>query len=132
MVAYDVRARNTAVRMLKPKSQGGKGQEVTVEIVSGGTFDPATDTTTGETTTTETGSGVEEAYSAQSIDGTTILSGDVKFLLSPLKTDGTALTAPVADRSTLTKDDGAWIVKKVDRIAPAGTVVMYILQLRKG
>lgn len=131
-MAYDDRARAQAARMLAPKPRG-KGQAVTLrQPASGGTYDPATDTTSGATPAqTHDGSGVEEFYSAQSIDGDKIQDGDVRFLLSPLKIDGADMPLPVAESWTLTKSDGEWLIKRVDRIAPAGLVAYYQLQLRR-
>jgi hypothetical protein len=120
---YDVRARATAARMLSPVSAGGKGQLVTL--------------TKGATT--QYGAGVEEAYSAFSIDGSLIKSGDKRFLLSALKFNAsgtlmsppTALTAPVVDETTLTFADASiWRVKRCDLLAPAGLAILFQLQLR--
>lgn len=131
-MAYDDRAAAMAARMLAPKPRG-KGQVVTlVQPGAGGTFDPATDATTGGSAPIEhQGSGVEEAYSSNSIDGRLIQAGDVKLMLSPVKLDGSSMPMPVADSWMLTKSDGDWAVKRVDRTAPAGLVAMYVLQLRR-
>jgi hypothetical protein len=131
MTAYDLRARASAARMLKPVSQGGKGQAVTITTPASGTFNAATDTATGGSAATQTGSGVEVEYDARSIDGTTVRMGDKQFLLSPLKADGNPITKPVADRDTLTLADGSvWLIKRVETLAPTGTPVLYTLQLR--
>jgi len=131
-MAYDDRAVAMAARMLAPKPRG-KGQVVTLlQPGVGGTFDPATDATTGGSAPIEhQGSGVEEAYSSSSIDGRQIQAGDIKFMLSPEKLDGAAMPQPLADTWTLQKSDGEWSIKKVDRVAPAGLAAMYVLQLRR-
>lgn len=130
MTAYDVRARASAGRALAPIASGGKGQVVTLTYQS-----TAYDTATGVatvTTTTATGSGVEESYSAFSIAQGLVLAGDKKFLLSPLTSAGAAITPPVPDKTTLTMADGVgWTVKKSDPLSPAGTPILYELQLRK-
>ena len=132
MVDYDLRARAQAARMLAPKSRGGKGQEVTVrQPASGGTYDPATDSTTGGSPAQDhTGSGVEENYSALTLASGAVAAGDIKFLLSPLKADGSAMSEPVADAWTITLGGKTWTIKKVDRIAPAELPAMFELQLR--
>lgn len=132
MTAYDARAKATAARMLAPVSRGGKGQEVTLHQPAGeGTYDPATDTTTGATGPQDhIGSGVETKYDAESVAAGLVAAGDIRFLLSPLKEDGTDMPKPVADSWTLTKADGTWTIKRVTPTSPAGNVVMYELALR--
>jgi len=131
MTAYDVRARAQAGRMLGPIAARGKGQVVTITTPGAGTFDPATDTTSGGSPTAQTCSGVESYYTAHSIDGTLIKSGDKKFLLSPFNADGAPITKPVPDRDILTLADGSvWAIKRCDPLAPAGMSVLYELQLR--
>lgn len=132
MTAYDTRARASAGRVLAPIASGGKGQTVTLTSYGEDTFDPETETTIPGAPGVQEGSGVEEAYSAFTVGSGLVQAGDVKFLLSPLNTDGTAITVPVAGRDTLTKADGDWAIVKVDMLAPAGTAVMFTLQLRRG
>lgn len=132
MTAYDVRARSQAGRMLAPVAQGGKGQVVTLSRVTAGVYNPATGVVEGGGPSSQTCSGVEESYSAFSISSGLVLAGDKKFLLSPFKSDGTPISPPIPDVDTLTYADGAaWTVKKSDPLSPAGTVVMYTLQLRR-
>lgn len=133
MVAYDLDFRLTAAEMLKPIAQGGFGQEVTLTAPeTEGTYDPATDTTSGATPgATHDGSGVEEKYSTLSRATGAVEAGDVKFLLSALKTDGSVMPQPVADSWTLTRDDGVWTIKRVDPISPAGTDVYFELQIHR-
>lgn len=132
-MAYDDRAKAAAARALAPIAQGGKGQEVTLhQPGTGGTYDPATDTTTGGSAAVDhVGSGLEEAYSAFSVASGVVAAGDIKLLLSPLKADGSDMPQPVADSWTLTKADGTWAIKKVDPLSPAGTDVMFTLQLAR-
>ena len=133
MTAYDLRARATAARMLAPKSKGGKGQVVTLhQPASDGTFDPATETTSGATPAQDhAGSGVETKYDARSIAAGLVQAGDVKFLLSPVKLDGSPMPEPAADSWTLTKGGQTWTIKLVTPTSPAGLDVMYELQLRR-
>jgi hypothetical protein len=139
LMDYDLEDRLGAAEDLAPISQGGSGQMVTITTPFVGVFDPATDTTSAGAATTQIGSGVEVAYSANSVDGTLIRTGDKQFLLSALTfgADGvvteTPLTAPVAHRDTLTFGDGAvWAIKRVDPLSPAGRPIIYTLQLRSG
>lgn len=109
--------------MLAPIDAGGKGQLVTL--------------TTGAVV--KRGSGVLESYSAHSIDGSLIKSGDRKFLLSALEFTSTgallspvtALAEPTIDETVLTFGGGAkWRVKQCDPLSPAGLAILYTLQLR--
>jgi hypothetical protein len=130
---YDLEDRAGAAEDLAPIAQGGAGEVVTITTPgTGGTYDPATDTTSGVTgPTTQTSSGIEEAYSAFSQAQGLVQAGDVRFMMSPLRTDGTPVVTPVADRDTLTKADGVWAIKKVDPLQPAGTPILFYLQLRR-
>lgn len=107
------------------------GQTVTLTHVVSGSYDPATGTTGADTTTTQTVTGVEEAYSARSIDGTLILMGDKKFHLAPLNTSGTAITPPVAEDKLTLADGMVWTIKAVEPVSPAGTPVLFTMQIRR-
>ena len=127
---YDVRARTTAGRLLNSKANGGKGQAITLTRQSTGTYNPATGTN-AVTTSTQNCTGVVIEYDAKAIDGDLVRMGDKKLLLSPLNTAGTAITAPVPDESTVTLADASvWTVKNVDTLDPAGTAILYTLQIR--
>lgn len=132
MADYDLEARADAVAELAPIAQGGSGQTVTLhQPVTDGVYDPATDTVTGASLADDhEGSGVELQYDARSIDGTVILAGDVKFVLSPEKTDGTLMPQPVADVDTLVYGGKTWTIKRVNTLSPAGNIVLFELQLR--
>lgn len=108
------------------------GQSVTLTRSVPGAYDTATGTTGAATVTTQTVLAVEEAYHARSIDGTLILAGDKKLLVSPLTAAGAAISAPKAeDTVTFSGDASPWTVKSVEALAPAGTPVLYTLQLRR-
>lgn len=130
MSTYDERAVAQASRMLAPKPKG-KGQVVTITTPGTTTNDPATDMPVVGAPIIQTGSGVATKFSALSIDGTLILAKDRKFLLSPVKIDGTPIVQPVPDRDTITlADSKTYAIKKCDPLAPAGLAAMYTLQLR--
>lgn len=130
MADYDARFLATAARLLAPKPTG-KGQVVTITSPGVDDFDEATDKATPGSPVVQIGSGVEEAYSAFSLAGGLVQGGDILFLLSPLNVNGLPLSRPVADRDRLEKLDGEWAIKHVDTVAPAGTPVLFKLQLRR-
>jgi hypothetical protein len=62
--------------------------------------------------------------------GSLIASGDKQLLLTPLKSDGTALDAPkVGDRATLASGV-VYTVTAVAPLSPAGTVAYYDCNIR--
>ena len=107
------------------------GQAVTLTHVVSGDYDQATGTTGSGSTTTQTVTGVEEAYSARSIDGTLILMGDKKFHLAPLDTSGAAITPPVAEDKITLADASVWTIKRCEPVSPADTPVLFTLQIRR-
>jgi hypothetical protein len=110
----------------------GEFQPVTITEPAVTQYDPATDTTVVVTPAVEHGgSGVELKYDAQSVAAGLVAAGDVRFLLSPLKTNGQPMPRPVADSWTLTKADGVWTIKRVTPTSPAGVDVLLEVQLRK-
>lgn len=136
MTAYDVRARATAARNLRPIAQGGKGQAVAIHIPGVPVRDPATGKTDPGTPIDQTGSGIETAYKASEINGLAILQGDKRFMLSPLAVDGSLLVQPtVGSIVTLTDQDTqvSLDLRVIDTepLSPAGHVIFTWLQLRK-
>lgn len=89
---------------------------------------PATNPWDNPTTTTTayTVQIVVETYKDGLVNGTSILSGDRKILLSAL---GLAIVPTVED--TLTIGGDAWGVVNVKPLAPGTTVVLYEIQARK-
>jgi len=108
----------------------GKGQTVTITHVVPGSYDPATGLITN-TTTVQTGTGAVMEWDSRQVDGTLIKVGDKRLLLSPLNTAGSALTDPVLG-DTVTDASGAiyTLVAPLKVLSPAGTVVLYDLNLR--
>lgn len=84
---YD-RARATATRMLALRSKGGKGAELTIIKASsgGGEYVPGQPVDPGQARFIT--SGVRIGYENTEIDGTRILAGDVKLLVSPVLATG--------------------------------------------
>lgn len=130
-MAYDDRAQATAARVLAPKSAGGKGQQVTLEVTDQGAYDPTTGATGTGSITRQTGSGIEEHFRSTQIDGALIMVGDVKFMLSPLTTAGALITTAVVDALVEYPDGRKWRVKGAEPFAPAGTLVYTTLHLRR-
>lgn len=129
--AYDARAQQTAWRALRPIAAGGKGQAVTVSTAG----DPVTNEDTGVITQgapiVDNGCGVEGGFSAQLVNGDTILASDRKFTLAALDDTGkTQIAAPIAGKTTLTIGGKAWRVINSKPSSPAGLPILYTLQLR--
>jgi hypothetical protein len=121
----------TAQRLSADRMIEAKGQAVTLTRRASGSYNPATGAAS-VTTTTQTGKGVilPFAQGIRKAPGTTVLATDRQCLLSALKSDGTALTAPQVD-DTLTDSNGdVWAVTEVSPLAPAGLDIIYELTLR--
>lgn len=105
------------------------GQAVTLTHVEPGTYVPGEGIT--NTTTTQAGTGAVVDWDARQVDGTLILIGDKRLLLSPLNIAGTVLTAPVLGDTII---DAAGIVYTLvvplKTVSPAGTAVLYDCNLR--
>ena len=125
-MTFYTRLQATANRLLR-----GKGQSLTLTRITAGTYDPATGGMTGATTSTQSAYGAIFDYGAKQIDGTLIKAGDKQLLLSPFKTDGTALTAPVLGDTVTVGSIVYTLVEPLKEINPAGTTVMYEVNLRK-
>ena len=105
-----------------------KGGIVVLRQVATGEYDPGFGTAPITTTDYE-GTGVKINYEAENIDGTLILVGDQKLLLSPLQRNGQAMPAPTA--ADLVLFGGAsYTVKAVETTAPVDVAVLHTLQLR--
>ncbi|MFZ3286546.1 MAG: hypothetical protein WA191_06815 [Telluria sp.] len=110
------------------------GLSVTLSHSTPGTYDPSTGTVTS-TTTTQTGTGAVFDFGlhqsgASFTAGSMIVAGDKQLLLSPLKTDGTAIIAPVpGDLATI--GGTIWTIAGIKSTAPAGEAVLYECLLRK-
>ena len=106
------------------------GQAVTLTHVEPGEYVPGEGIT--NTTTIQTGTGAVIDWDARQVDGTLILIGDKRLLLSPLNTAGTVLTAPVLG-DTITDAAGIvyTLVAPLKTVSPAGTAVLYDFNLRE-
>lgn len=100
------------------------GQTVTHTIRTAGTYDP----TTGAVTVTETSQSVNVAlfdFGAEEIDGMIVIAGDKRAYIA-----SSGVTAPKVD-DTLSVGGVVWTIKRVTDTNPAGTSIMYDVQVRK-
>jgi len=126
-MTFYTRLQATANRLLR-----GKGQSLTLTRITAGTYDPATGGMTGATTSTQSAYGAIFDYGAKQIDGTLIKAGDKQLLLSAFKTDGAALTAPVLGDTVSIGGVTYTLVEPLKEVNPAGTVVLFDVNLRCG
>ena len=111
------------------------GQPVTLNVPGGRVYDP----TTGQTTVVgggpETGSGVVLEYNTfirsglKDEAGTLIQAGDRQLLLSPVKADGTPLTAP-KPQFTVTIGGRDYTITAVAPLSPGGEVIYFECNIR--
>lgn len=104
------------------------GASATLTSVTGGTYDPSTGGSTGETTTNTTVTAAVFDFSdkqdgAQFLPGTLILAGDKQVFMA-------VGTAPVPG-NTLTWQSVIYQVVAVKTLAPAGVAVLYELLVRR-
>lgn len=118
--------RATADRLIE-----AQGQSVTLTRRAGGSYDPATSSAT-VSTSTQSGKAVIIPFSAglRKMAGTNIPAGDVQCLLSALKSDGTALSAPHVDDTLTDSNAKVWSIVAVSPLEPAGTALIYDLVMR--
>ena len=114
---YD-NATKTAQNLLKKF-----GQPLTFTHVEKGAFDPVTGSYSGNVTTTHTVNGARFDYNAREIDGTTILMGDCRVYL-----EAKGYAPQVKDTCVI--DGKTWRVQNPRPLSPAGSNVMFDLNLR--
>lgn len=124
---YD-RVKATATRMLAPRSKGGKGLELVLRREIIGEYDP--DVPPAPSELMVNGSGFREEYDNQYIDGTLIVRGDVKLLVSPVQLSGEDMPAPQSN-DKITFDGTVYTVISVAPWNFAGLPVGFELQVRK-
>ncbi|QOQ76482.1 hypothetical protein IMF22_05340 [Pseudomonas poae] len=124
---YD-RAKDLATRMLAPRSKGGKGLELVLRRETLGEYDPDAPQAPGELVVN--GSGFREEYDNKYIDGTLIVRGDVKLLVSPVQLSGADMPVPLSN-DRIQFDGTAYTVIAVGPWNYAGLAVGFELQVRK-
>lgn len=105
-----------------------KGRDVTFVYKTQGTYNPATDSFSGQTSTTQTVSMVITNYRKTEIDETMIKSGDRLGLLAPQ----TNLTRAPETGDSVTDGSETFSIVAIDEIKPGDTTLLYKLQLRRG
>ena len=101
-----------------------KGQEVTIAKQTVGDYSVAT-SSASVTETTQTGYGVLLDHGDDEIDGTLIKFGDKRLLLTAID-----ITAPTLGDKVTVDSIVYTIVPPLKTISPAGTTVLYDLNLR--
>lgn len=124
---YD-RAKALATRMLAPRSKGGKGLELVLRRETVGEYDP--DAPQAPSELVVNGSGFREEYDNKYIDGTLIVRGDVKLLVSPVQLSGADMPIPLSN-DRIQFDGTTYTVIAVGPWNYAGLVVGFELQVRK-
>ena len=124
---YD-RSKALATRMLAPRSKGGKGLELVLRRETLGEYDPDAPPAPGELVVN--GSGFREEYDNKYIDGTLIVRGDVKLLVSPVQLTGADMPTPLSN-DRIQFDGTTYTVIAVGPWNYAGLAVGFELQVRK-
>lgn len=124
---YD-RAKALATRMLAPRSKGGKGLELVLRREIIGEYDP--DAPPAPSELVVNGSGLREEYDNKYIDGTLIVRGDVKLLVSPVQLTGEDMPTPLSN-DRIQFDGTTYTVIAVGPWNYAGLAVGFELQVRK-
>ena len=124
---YD-RAKALATRMLAPRSRGGKGLELVLRRETLGEYDP--DAPQAPSELVVNGSGFREEYDNKYIDGTLIVRGDVKLLVSPVQLTGADMPTPLSN-DRIQFDGTTYTVIAVGPWNYAGLAVGFELQVRK-
>ena len=124
---YD-RGKALAMRMLAPRSKGGKGLEMTLTRTVKGPRDPDTGGTPNVVTNYQ-GSAFRDTYDLKDIDNALIKAGDVKLLVSPVQLDGTDMPVPSTQDSVLF-DGTKYTIAGVSPWNYAGLAVGFEVQAR--
>lgn len=123
------RGRATAIRMLAPRSKGGKGLELTLVQRTQGAYDPIT----GGSSVTEqryVGSALRDHFSMDDVDGTFIRVGDVRLLLSPVQINGQDMPEP-ATQDRIEFDGDVYTALNVKPWNYAGVTCGFEVQARR-
>lgn len=110
----------------------GEFAEITIhQPAIDGIFDPATETTVGASPPQDhVGSGFQDEYSAFLIAGGAVEAKDLRFFAATLKKNGEPMPLPVPELWTATLNGTTYTIKRAEPTQPAGTAVLYELQLR--
>ena len=116
-----VAQRSTAARLL-----ADKGQTMTLAYVGGGTYDPATGSTSGAAPASKTVKGALLPLNPFKKGGNSnIVEGDQALLLSAIDTSGAAITEPMVNGVVTDANAKPWTLIAVEPLAPAGLPILY-------
>lgn len=121
------RGRALAIRMLAPRTNG-KGLALTLRKKTVGEYSPETGGQDTVWTGTD-GSGLRTNYKQEDIDGTYVLQGDTRILLSPVALDGSDIPQP-STNDQIVFDASTYNVIRVGPWDYAGVTCGYELQCR--
>lgn len=125
MVDFYAGMQNTATQLITDK-----GQSVVITHTEEGAYDPTTGLVPS-VKTTQTSLGVLLDHGSREIDGTVIVIGDKKLLLSGKALDGTQMITPQINDTVVVDSVNYTIKAPLKELKPNGTVViMYTLNLR--
>lgn len=120
---YESVARNTTQTIRE------NGARLTLTRAGESSYDPATSTNIAEPVKHE-GHAVRTDYATREIDGTSVLSGDVRFLLAVHDINDRPMPQPVAG-NLLTFAGETWRVVISRPVSPGGVAVLWKTQARK-
>lgn len=108
------------------------GQAVTLvrPSTSPPTYDPATGISTPVAPASYAGRGAVFDYKQTDVNATLVQAGDQRLYLSPFQADGSAMPEPVTSDDVVLANGKTYSVVRGGEVNPAGTVVLYDLQLR--
>lgn len=124
---YD-RGKGLAIRMLAPRSKGGKGLEMTLIKTTEAEYNPDTSTYEGGTVEYQS-SALRDNYAEEDIDNTNILTSDVKFIISPVQLDGSDMPR-ISDGDQIVFNGDTYSVVNVSTWNFAGLTVGFEVQAR--
>lgn len=104
-----------------------KGRAVSLVYKTQGTYSPATDAFTGQSSTTQTVKMVVLNFKRSEIDETLIKTGDKRALLAP-QTD---LTRAPKTGDQVTDGSETFTIKNVEEVKTGDTVLLYKLHLSR-
>ena len=108
------------------------GITCTVSLPPVTAYDPATGTETEQPAqTVDLKCSPPDAYNVNEIDGTNILAGDAKIIISGASIEGAGISHTDLERGTVTVNGEDWNIVTVNPIVSGSNTAVYELQLRK-
>ena len=106
------------------------GRNLTLIYVSEGSYDPATGSLSGGSTSNSTVKGYFYNYRLDEVDGSNVVLGDRRLLLPTVDTSGNTITEPeIGDQVTVTGDNVVSI--SIAKIFSDTRVMCYLCQVRE-